>query len=72
VFVLDALTSECLHHEPVIGYPPTRSVHILREILAEHPELEIRNDLIDCGIDVCSVEVRVPTPSCRAANETRH
>jgi translation initiation factor eIF-2B subunit epsilon len=28
-----------------------------REILAEHPEVELRSDLIDCGIDVCSVEV---------------
>ena len=57
VFVLDAVTSECLHYEPVLGYPPTKHVAVPREILAEHPEVEIRNDLIDCSIDVCSVEV---------------
>ncbi|KAI0665130.1 nucleotide-diphospho-sugar transferase [Cubamyces menziesii] len=57
VFVLDPNTSECLHYEPVIGYPPTPLVKIPREVLAEHPEVEIRNDLIDCHIDVCSVEV---------------
>ncbi|KAH7923504.1 nucleotide-diphospho-sugar transferase [Leucogyrophana mollusca] len=57
VFVLDAETSECLHYEAVTGYPPKKYASIPREILAEHPEVEIRNDLIDCSIDVCSVEV---------------
>jgi translation initiation factor eIF-2B subunit epsilon len=57
VFVLDAETSECLYYEAVVGYPPTKYAKIPREILEEHPELEIRNDLIDCQIDVCSVEV---------------
>ena len=57
MFVLDPETSECLHYEPVIGYPPKTHAGIPREILAEHPEVDIRNDLIDCCIDVCSVEV---------------
>ncbi|OCH95024.1 nucleotide-diphospho-sugar transferase [Obba rivulosa] len=57
VFVLDSQTSECLHYEPVTGYPPTTLARIPREILAEHPEVELRYDLIDCSIDVCSVEV---------------
>ncbi|KAI0082729.1 hypothetical protein K474DRAFT_1654876 [Panus rudis PR-1116 ss-1] len=57
IFVLDPETSECLHYEHVTGYPPKKFANIPREILAEHPEVEIRNDLIDCGIDVCSVEV---------------
>jgi translation initiation factor eIF-2B subunit epsilon len=55
--VLDAETSECVHYEPVMGYPPTTKIRIPREVLAEHPEVEIRNDLIDCCIDVCAVEV---------------
>lgn len=58
MFVLDAETSECLHYEPIIGYPRKRQVGIPREILETHPEIEIRNDLIDCSIDICSVEVR--------------
>ncbi|KAH7889309.1 nucleotide-diphospho-sugar transferase [Phlebopus sp. FC_14] len=57
VFVLDPETSECLHYEPVTGYPPKKYANIPREILIEHPEVEIRNDLLDCSIDVCSVEV---------------
>ncbi|KAG6890454.1 hypothetical protein C0992_001501 [Termitomyces sp. T32_za158] len=57
IFVLDPQTSECLYYEPVTAYPPTTLAHVPREIFAAHPELEIRNDLIDCSIDVCSVEV---------------
>lgn len=57
VFVLDRETSECLHYEALTGYPRNNIVRIPREILATHPEVEIRNDLIDCSIDVCSVEV---------------
>lgn len=57
IFVLDSETSECLHYEPVTSFPPTKLAKVPREIFAEHPEVEIRNDLIDCSIDVCSVEV---------------
>ncbi|KAF8902045.1 nucleotide-diphospho-sugar transferase [Gymnopilus junonius] len=57
VFVLDPETSECLHYEHVQGYPRTKVVNIPREILEAHPEVDIRNDLLDCSIDVCSVEV---------------
>jgi translation initiation factor eIF-2B subunit epsilon len=57
VFVLDAETSECLHYEPISAYPRTTMTRIPRELLDGHPEIEIRNDLIDCSIDVCSVEV---------------
>lgn len=57
VFVLDPDTDELLHYEPVTGYPPTKVAEIPREVLQEHPEVEIRYDLIDCSIDVCSVEV---------------
>lgn len=55
--MLDPLTDELLHYEPVTGYPPTKFAQIPREVLQEHPEVEIRYDLIDCSIDVCSVEV---------------
>jgi translation initiation factor eIF-2B subunit epsilon len=57
VFVMDSETSELLHYEPVNAYPKKEVVRIPRELLAEHPELDIRNDLIDCCIDVCSVDV---------------
>ncbi|KAF5330335.1 hypothetical protein D9619_005811 [Psilocybe cf. subviscida] len=57
VFVLDPETSECLHYEHVQGHPKKKDVKVPREVFAAHPELDIRNDLLDCSIDVCSVEV---------------
>jgi len=57
VFVLDPDTSECLHYEPVTGYPPKSIAKIPRSVLEGHPNIEIRNDLIDCSIDVCALEV---------------
>lgn len=57
IFVLDSETSECLHYEHVQSYPKKNGIKIPREILAEHSDIDIRNDLIDCSIDVCSVEV---------------
>ena len=57
IFVLDPETSECLHYEHVLGYPRQKWVNIPREILAAHPEIEIRNDLLDCSIYICAVEV---------------
>ena len=66
VYVLDPSTSECLHYEPVVGYPPKSHVSIPREVLAEHSEVEIRNDFIDCSIDVCSVEVSKLSSASRA------
>ena len=57
VFVVDPETEQLLHYEPVTGYPPTKVARIPREVLNEHPECEVRYDLIDCSIDICSVEV---------------
>ncbi|KAI0273684.1 nucleotide-diphospho-sugar transferase [Gloeopeniophorella convolvens] len=57
VFVLDQDTSECLHYEPVTGYPLKPIAKIPREILEAHPNIDIRYDLLDCSIDVCAVEV---------------
>jgi translation initiation factor eIF-2B subunit epsilon len=55
--VLDAETSECLHYDAAPGHPARVRVPIPLEVLKEHAEVEIRDDLIDCGIDVCSLEV---------------
>lgn len=60
VFVLDQDTSECLHYESITGYPPKSIAKIPRDILKDHANIEIRNDLIDCSIDVCALEV-MPT-----------
>jgi len=57
VFVLDQDTSECLHYESITGYPPKSVAKIPRGILEDHANIELRNDLIDCSIDVCALEV---------------
>lgn len=67
MFVLDADTAECLHYEAVAGVPAKKSVRIPREALAAHRSVDVRNDLIDCGIDICSVEVRAPPTVCMCA-----
>ena len=59
VFVLDTQTSECLHYVHLQGHSRQKAVHIPRQVLKGHPSIEIRNDLIDCSVDVCSVEVRL-------------
>lgn len=64
VFVLDADTEECLHYEAVAGVPLKKNVRIPREVLSKHANVDVRNDLIDCGIDICSVEVRRRFFSC--------
>jgi len=57
VFVLDEDTDECLHYEAVAGLPLKKAVHIQKEAITKHQNVVIRNDLIDCGIDICSMEV---------------
>jgi len=58
VFVIDPETQECLHYEPTMAWPKTKQVNVPREILEEREEVEVRCDLLDCGIDICSVDVR--------------
>ncbi|KAF8334178.1 nucleotide-diphospho-sugar transferase [Cantharellus anzutake] len=55
VLLLDAGTRECLHYEYVKEGEPR--VALPREKMTGHRELEIRTDLVDCAIDVCSVDV---------------
>jgi translation initiation factor eIF-2B subunit epsilon len=62
VFVVDGQTSECLHYVHVQSHPRQKLINIPREVLNGHSAIEIRNDLIDCSIDVCSVEVLVFSP----------
>ncbi|CAO3567435.1 unnamed protein product [Mortierella alpina] len=60
LFVLDQDSKECLHYQPVKAFKTTRQdrrMTMNMEVFDEHPEVQIRNDLIDCQIDICSVEV---------------
>ncbi|CAH1760611.1 2664_t:CDS:10 [Entrophospora sp. SA101] len=57
IFAVDAQTKECLHYESVEVYPRKQHMVMDMSIFEKHSDVEIRNDLIDCQIDICSVEV---------------
>jgi translation initiation factor eIF-2B subunit epsilon len=56
IFTLDPETKECLHYEGVPAVPKLSKATIPKGLLKGR-ELEVRYDLIDCGIDVCSADV---------------
>ncbi|KAG9291448.1 hypothetical protein G9A89_021867 [Geosiphon pyriformis] len=57
IFVLDSETNECVHYEAVEAFPRKRRMVMDLEIFKSHTDVQIFNDLIDCQIDICSVEV---------------
>ncbi|RDW84919.1 hypothetical protein BP6252_02509 [Coleophoma cylindrospora] len=57
VFVNDPTKSRCLHYEEMHPLQANKYVNLDPELLSEHSELEIRTDLIDCGIDICTPDV---------------
>ena len=57
VFVLDPSKSRCLHYEEMDWEKDGRSVSIDPEFLSSHSEIDVRNDLIDCRIDICTPDV---------------
>ncbi|KAK3384775.1 nucleotide-diphospho-sugar transferase [Podospora didyma] len=56
IFVVEPSTGRCLQYEEM---HPLQSDHytILDPALFKFPEFELRSDLIDCGIDICTPEV---------------
>lgn len=57
VFVLDPTKNRCLHYEEMHPLQANKYVNIDPELLSTHTEMEIRSDLIDCGIDICTPDV---------------
>ncbi len=55
-FVIDPITQRCVHYEQVRPRERPR-LDIAEEVLKDHVEVEVREDLIDCGIDICTPEV---------------
>ncbi|KAK9320508.1 nucleotide-diphospho-sugar transferase [Lipomyces orientalis] len=55
IFILDEQTNQCVHYEDI----KTRKHQITvdPEIFNKHTDLAIRNDFIDCHIDICSPDV---------------
>ena len=58
VFVIDPDSERCVHYEE-LGHRgrDDKYVRLDPEILTTHSQLEIREDLIDCYIDICTPEV---------------
>ncbi|KAK9768397.1 translation initiation factor eIF-2B epsilon subunit, GEF [Basidiobolus ranarum] len=57
IFVLDSKSEECVYYESVEAYPRKKRIAFDTELFEKHSEIQIRNDLIDCHVDICSVEV---------------
>ncbi|KAL2151594.1 hypothetical protein VTH82DRAFT_6692 [Thermothelomyces myriococcoides] len=56
VFVVDSTTGRCLQYEET---HPLQSEHYvnLDPVVFSYDEFEIRTDLVDCGIDICTPDV---------------
>jgi translation initiation factor eIF-2B subunit epsilon len=57
VFVIDPSKNRCLHYEEMDPLQKQKYVNLDPDLLSEHTEIEIRTDLIDCGIDICTPDV---------------
>lgn len=57
VFVIEPDTKRCVHYEEMHPLQANKYVNLDPDLLKAHPEIEIRTDLIDCGIDICTPEV---------------
>ncbi|KZF21859.1 translation initiation factor eif-2b epsilon subunit [Xylona heveae TC161] len=57
VFVVDPTKDRCLHYEEMRRGQEDRYLHIEPELMSGHSELEVRQDLIDCHIDICTPDV---------------
>ncbi|TAQ89846.1 hypothetical protein B7494_g1807 [Chlorociboria aeruginascens] len=57
VFVIDPTKNRCLHYEEMHPLQSNKYVNIDPDLLSVHSEMEIRTDLIDCGIDICTPDV---------------
>lgn len=57
VFVVDPVKQRCLHYEQMSVAQEGHHVELNDDTLSSAKEVEIRADLIDCGIDICTPDV---------------
>ena len=57
VFVVDPTNNRCLHYEEMHPLQANKYVNIDPELISTHTEMEVRADLIDCGVDICTPDV---------------
>ncbi|CAK1367280.1 putative translation initiation factor eIF-2B subunit epsilon [Cercospora beticola] len=56
IFVIDPNSHRCVHYEQLRPGQSTM-VEIPGEVFKDHDEIDVHEDLIDCGIDICTPEV---------------
>lgn len=57
MFMVDAATNECIHWETMKPFPQKGYATLWTDRLTNCNEVAVYNDLIDCQIDICSVDV---------------
>lgn len=57
VFCIDPSTQECIHYEPIESESQKWATKLDASLLEGHRAIDIRYDLIDCQIDICSLNV---------------
>ena len=57
VFCVDPVTNECLHYEPIESETQKLALKMEAALLEGHRAIDVRYDLIDCQIDICSQHV---------------
>ncbi|TVY30861.1 putative translation initiation factor eIF-2B subunit epsilon [Lachnellula hyalina] len=57
VFVVDPSKNRCVHYEEMHPLQAHKYVDLDEELLKDHKDIEVRTDLIDCGIDICTPDV---------------
>ena len=57
VFVIDPSKNRCLHFEQIPNREQKKFLSVEPGLLSSHQEIEVRQDLIDCGIDICTPDV---------------
>lgn len=55
VFVIDPLKERCLHYEQLVPGSKRDHAELDSDMLSQ--DVEVRTDLIDCGIDICTPDV---------------
>ncbi|KAL8969406.1 MAG: hypothetical protein Q9183_002011 [Haloplaca sp. 2 TL-2023] len=58
VFVVDPTRDRCLHYEDIkASATNSQPVTLDPDLLSGHAEIDVREDLIDCNIDICTPDV---------------
>lgn len=60
LFFVQPTTSQLVHYAPVRAAPRLKTTSLSLELFeddAAGAEIDVRNDLVDCGIDICSADV---------------